>query len=323
MVAERHRLGRLEMGEARHDARGMLLGARHQRALQRGQALRRRRRSRRAPRAGNRSRPGRCASGRCAAAPPPGRSARRGGARHACGCPRAPHPRRRRPLSYSSSIRSSPSSIASASSWATMPWAASMAIWTRLAAMSCRQSRLSKPIEAFISRISAEGPSANRPPHMALESLILAACDRLSPRPPDRPSRWPDAIGKRRQAPQGEAPASRQCRGAGASPIRPAGSTAAMPARRRPTSRSRTARGGRSTSRCSAAGRCWSISGRPGAGPASSRCRRSTRSPRARARALQVVAISQDMDGRQKVTDFFAARSFTRLEPYLDPRDGR
>ncbi len=34
--------------------------------------------------------------------------------------------------------------------------------------------------------------------------------------------------------------------------------------------------------------------------------------------ALQVVAISQDMDGRQKVTDFFAARDFTRLEPYLD-----
>ena len=42
----------------------------------------------------------------------------------------------------------------------------------------------------------------------------------------------------------------------------------------------------------------------------------------ARGRALQVLALSQDMDGRQKVTDFFAARDFSRLEPYLDPRHG-
>lgn len=33
-----------------------------------------------------------------------------------------------------------------------------------------------------------------------------------------------------------------------------------------------------------------------------------------------VLALSQDMDGRQKVTDFFAARNFAKLEPYLDPR---
>jgi thiol-disulfide isomerase/thioredoxin len=33
---------------------------------------------------------------------------------------------------------------------------------------------------------------------------------------------------------------------------------------------------------------------------------------------LQVLAVSQDMGGRQKVADFFAARSFRRLEPYLD-----
>ena len=32
-----------------------------------------------------------------------------------------------------------------------------------------------------------------------------------------------------------------------------------------------------------------------------------------------VLALSQDMNGRQKVTDFFAERDFTRLEPYLDP----
>lgn len=34
---------------------------------------------------------------------------------------------------------------------------------------------------------------------------------------------------------------------------------------------------------------------------------------------LEIVAISQDVDGRQKVSDFFAARQFQRLEPYLDP----
>ncbi len=34
---------------------------------------------------------------------------------------------------------------------------------------------------------------------------------------------------------------------------------------------------------------------------------------------LQVLALSQDLEGRQKVTDFFAARRFARLEPYLDP----
>ncbi len=35
---------------------------------------------------------------------------------------------------------------------------------------------------------------------------------------------------------------------------------------------------------------------------------------------MEVVAISQDMDGRQKVTDFFAQRNFAALQPYLDPR---
>lgn len=34
---------------------------------------------------------------------------------------------------------------------------------------------------------------------------------------------------------------------------------------------------------------------------------------------IRVLALSQDMNGRQKVTDFFAERDFARLEPYLDP----
>lgn len=36
--------------------------------------------------------------------------------------------------------------------------------------------------------------------------------------------------------------------------------------------------------------------------------------------ALKVLTISQDTDGRQKVTDFFAAHHFARLEPNLDGR---
>jgi thiol-disulfide isomerase/thioredoxin len=35
---------------------------------------------------------------------------------------------------------------------------------------------------------------------------------------------------------------------------------------------------------------------------------------------IEIIAISQDLDGRAKVTDFFAARNFARLQPYLDPR---
>lgn len=37
---------------------------------------------------------------------------------------------------------------------------------------------------------------------------------------------------------------------------------------------------------------------------------------------IQILAVSQDLDGREKVTDFFASRNFTRLEPYLDPQMG-
>ena len=34
--------------------------------------------------------------------------------------------------------------------------------------------------------------------------------------------------------------------------------------------------------------------------------------------SLAVLALSQDFDGRQKVTDFFRRHEFTELEPYLD-----
>lgn len=35
---------------------------------------------------------------------------------------------------------------------------------------------------------------------------------------------------------------------------------------------------------------------------------------------IEVIAISQDTNGRQAVTDFFRARNFSRLEAYLDPQ---
>jgi thiol-disulfide isomerase/thioredoxin len=35
---------------------------------------------------------------------------------------------------------------------------------------------------------------------------------------------------------------------------------------------------------------------------------------------VEIIAVSQDLDGRARVTDFFAARNFARLEPYLDPQ---
>jgi len=37
---------------------------------------------------------------------------------------------------------------------------------------------------------------------------------------------------------------------------------------------------------------------------------------------LQIVAISQDSDGRRKVSDFFAAHPFQHLQPYLDSETG-
>src|SRR3546814_7027269 len=104
-------------------------------------------------------------------------------------------------------MRSRPSPMAAASARETMPCAASMATCARDARRSCRHSRLSKPIEAFISRIKAEGPAAKRPPHMLLEFSVrlitllpglmlgpfLAGCDRQkadTPHGGGAPSQW-------------------------------------------------------------------------------------------------------------------------------------
>ncbi|MEG3161841.1 TlpA disulfide reductase family protein [Sphingomonas sp. LB2R24] len=37
---------------------------------------------------------------------------------------------------------------------------------------------------------------------------------------------------------------------------------------------------------------------------------------------VQVIAVSQDLQGAEKVTPFFAAKKFSTLKPYLDPKLG-
>jgi thiol-disulfide isomerase/thioredoxin len=39
-----------------------------------------------------------------------------------------------------------------------------------------------------------------------------------------------------------------------------------------------------------------------------------------REKGLQVLAVSQDLEGQEKVDAFFAQRAFRNLEPYIDPR---
>lgn len=77
--------------------------------------------------------------------------------------------------------------------------------------MSWRHSRLSKGMEAFISRITADGPSEKRPPHMLLELslrsgivlllpvlLAIGACDR-----PSQPTEQASGVGENTAAPAG------------------------------------------------------------------------------------------------------------------------
>ena len=165
VVTQRHRLRGLQVGEARHDAAGMLLRPRDQSDLQRAErgigldtSL-----------AHPQLEIGRhlvVAAARGVEPPAAGpiSSARRlsvvmwmSSRSQFSGTPDA---------SYSAATWSSPAAIAPASSAETMPCAPSIATWALLAAMSCRHNALSKGIEAFISRMIADGPSLNRPPHI-------------------------------------------------------------------------------------------------------------------------------------------------------------
>ena len=181
--------------------------------------------------------------------------------------------------------------------------------------MSCRHNRLSKEMEAFISRISAEGPSENRPPHILLESVslrlviafllglvlvpALAGCDR-----------------QKAADPQGEAPAN----AAGVAASYPTGrldrSHAGTPA---PDALFEDPHG--------RPARIADFRGRPllvnlwatWCGPCVVEMPSLDALATREGESLTVLALSQDMEGRAKVTDFFAQRDFARLEPYLDP----
>ena len=71
------------------------------------------------------------------------------------------------PASISPAIRCRPARIACSSAASMMPVRASMAACASDPLMSCRHSARSKPIEALISCMIADGPPAKRPPHWA------------------------------------------------------------------------------------------------------------------------------------------------------------
>ncbi|HEX8642591.1 MAG TPA: TlpA disulfide reductase family protein [Allosphingosinicella sp.] len=174
-------------------------------------------------------------------------------------------------------------------------------------------------MEAFISRISAEGPSVNLPPHILLElplrpviaclpglgallaALLSAGCDR-----------------QKAAEPQGGGPAANQAGTPGG--------------QRYPTGRLDRSRAGtrapdvqfedpegEPADFADFRGRpllvnLWATWCAPCVVEMPSLDRLAARE----GERVQVLALSQDIDGRQKVTDFFAARRFGELEPYLD-----
>jgi thiol-disulfide isomerase/thioredoxin len=175
-------------------------------------------------------------------------------------------------------------------------------------------------MEAFISRISAEGPSANRPPHILLElplrleiaclpglaALVLTAgCDRQKAAPE-----------------QGGAPAANA-----AVPAAPAaGAARSYPTGRLDRSHAGTAAptiefedpDGEPAAFADFRGKpllvnLWATWCAPCVVEMPSLDRLAARE----GERVQVLALSQ-ADPRGKVTDFFAARRFARLEPYLD-----
>ena len=184
--------------------------------------------------------------------------------------------------------------------------------WRRCpgATAACRSA-----IEAFISRISAAGPPANRPPHIALELSLRR--DRLSPAPCSA-SRWPAAIGKRPEAPQGDARPKPPVAGINGRRPQPRGQAGAR------QSTFEDPEGGDSAWPSSAARRCWSISGRPGARPASSRCRRSSELAARRPTKASSASSRSARTWRRKasVDAFLAERDIGRFAAYLDPEMG-
>ncbi len=167
VVAEGDGLRGLQVGEAGHRVGRVLGGAVRPGPAWRRPVSRSGRRSRRAPTGGNRWPPGRCGCARCAAACRPRRRVRSAGPRCSCGC-----------LPDATSKAKWPASISARSPLdrcdgglifvLSSPICASMAACARDAAISCRHSLRSKPMEALMSCMITDGPPAKRPPHCAL-----------------------------------------------------------------------------------------------------------------------------------------------------------
>lgn len=175
--------------------------------------------------------------------------------------------------------------------------------------MSWRQSRLSKAIEAFISRISADGPSAKRPPHMLLElplrlliALLLilpaAACDRQKAESPQ--------AGVPAEVPSPGAPARvklDRSRAGQAAPgvefVDPEGENITLAAfEGKPFLLN-----------------LWATWCAPCVAEMPALDALASRSP-----DLQVLAVSQDIAGQEaKIAAFFEDRKLSRLEAYRDP----
>ena len=179
--------------------------------------------------------------------------------------------------------------------------------------MSCRQSRLSNPIEAFISRMIAEGPPANRPPHIELElpvrlvialflGLLLAGCDRQkgdAPQGGGAPGGW---SGPRLQ---GSAPTGRLDRSF-------AGTRAPAAGFEDPT--------GETVTLADFRGRpvlvnLWATWCAPCVVEMPTLDALAVRE----GEKLEVLTVSQDLQGQDKVDAFFEQRQFSMIEPYIDP----
>jgi thiol-disulfide isomerase/thioredoxin len=176
---------------------------------------------------------------------------------------------------------------------------------------------LSNGIEAFISRITAAGPSAYRPPHIVLEpsvraliaclhglTVLIGGCDRQSP------------------------PAEQAANNASAPSPDEVTASAATPA---PGAIDRSHKGEAAPAAAflDPAGKSVSLAdfrGKPvlvnlwatWCGPCVKEM--PTLDALARSGAIRVVAVSQDMGGAAKVTPFFKDHGFSTLKPYLDPK---
>jgi thiol-disulfide isomerase/thioredoxin len=175
---------------------------------------------------------------------------------------------------------------------------------------------LSNGIEAFISRMIADGPSANRPPHIALEpplslprSLTLAVlgfailaggCNRQS---------------EKQAQPQASASAA----------AKPEGLSGVLDRSHKGSALpdfTLTDHAGKSVQLASFKGRpllvnLWAT----WCAPCVVELPTLDRLAADKAGALKVLTVSQDMSQTEKVAPFLQGKGFTHLEPWLDPKN--